>query len=57
MKGAYRLNEFYDNQKGNFEFCLAYLAFEGQIRTKETHASISIWKLRQPQNGVKLLAK
>ena len=57
MEGAYRLRDFYDNQKGNCEFGLAYLAFEGQIRTKETHTSISIWKLRQPQNGVKLLAK
>ena len=42
MEGAYRLHYFYDNQKGNCEFGLAYLAFEGQTRTKETRASISV---------------
>ena len=51
MEGAYHLLDFYDHQKANYEFGLANLAFEGQIRAKETRASTSVWKLRQPQNG------
>ena len=55
MEGAYCLQDSYSIQKAINEFCLANLAFEGQIWVKESRVPTSVWKLRQPQNGSRVV--